>query len=88
MLPSPSYSYMRGAAPVAPAHICNAHIAQIPRFPSRFARPLVARRAGINFPSSSDAEDTNTTTNSPWYQEDGSTGETLLDLFRQKQPGK
>ena len=80
MLPLPSYNYLRGPAQ---GNLSFSH----PHSTGLVLRSgLRAVRSVIPSPTVVAAASTNESQG--WYQEDGSSGENLLKLFREKQPGE
>lgn len=80
MVPLPSYNYLRGpvqAAPILGRPLSASHVlrAGIRAARSSMPSPTVMAAASVN-----DFQG--------WYQEDGSSSESLLELFREKQPGE
>jgi uroporphyrin-III C-methyltransferase len=89
MVPSASYNYMRCAQKPLPIILHNAHvglnasnrIARLPLLPHH--RLLIPAAASSSRSSDNSSEEQQAHS---WYKEDGSSGETLLQLFRERQP--
>jgi uroporphyrin-III C-methyltransferase len=83
MLPFASYNYMRCAQKPLNSNIYAAHLSLTP---DRIARLPLLSQSRCVAASASHSTGEEDTQGQNWYQEDGSSGETLLQLFREKQP--